>query len=139
MIKYTKHYFYIITCLILLNGCDQSIEKSSNKISDQTKKEATDALEKFAKIRTTIPANPKAYLDLFANDDRFMIGGDDGFITNYQAFYDRVIKNPENLNAKWVTQFDFKFCDLKIIQIDALNLLFITYFDEFVKSKSGDP
>ena len=139
MIKHTKHYFYIIACLILLNGCDQSIEKSSNKISDQTKKEATDALEKFAKIRTTIPANPKAYLDLFANDDRFMIGGDDGFITNYQAFYDRVIKNPENLNPKWVTQFDFKFCDLKIIQIDALNLLFITYFDEFVKSKSGDP
>jgi hypothetical protein len=138
MIKQSKHYFYIIICLILLNGCDQSIEKSSIKISNQTRKEATAALEKFAKIRTAIPADPKAYLALFANDDRFMIGGNDGFKTDYQAFYNRVIKNPENLNPKWVIQFNFKFRDLKIIQIDTKNLLFITYFDEFVKSKSGD-
>ena len=138
MIESIKHYFYMIICLMLLEGCDQTTGKSSIKISDQTKKEATTALEKFAKIRTSIPADPKAYLDLFAKDDRFMIGGDDGFTTNYQVFYDKVLKNPENLNPKWVTQFDFKFRDLNITQIDTKNLLFITYFDEFVKSKSGD-
>ena len=137
MIQHKKFYCYFFLCLVA-TGCFQKNEKQATLISEETKKEATAFLQKFAAIRTAIPANPKAYLALFANDERFMIGGDDGFRTDYQKFYDRTINNPERLNPKWVTQFDLTFHDVKISQLDAGNLLFITYFDEFVRAKSGD-
>lgn len=137
------HCQLIVLCFTLLFsiGCDQSNEKVSTQVSEKTKKEAIAALERFAKIRTAIPPNPKAYLSLFANDERFVFGSDYGFETDYQAFYNK--RNNDSNYAKllspdWITRFDFMFHDYKISPIDTKTLLCTALYDELVVAKSGD-
>ena len=127
--------------LVFSNGCEQSNEKKSTQISEATKKDAIAALENFAKVRTAIPPTPKAYLSLFANDERFVLGSDNGFEADYQAFFHKRNNDPnyaQRLNPNWITRFDFVFHDYKISQVDAKTLLYTAMYDELVVAKSGD-
>jgi hypothetical protein len=141
--KNKLHLQLVALCFSLLfsNACNQSNEKDTTQISEVTKKEAIAALENFAKVRTAIPPTPKAYLNLFANDERFVWGSDYGFDTDYKAFFDKRNNNPDygqQLNPDWITRFDFVFRDYKISQIDSKTLLCSAYYDELVVAKSGD-
>jgi hypothetical protein len=130
-----------LTIVFISIECKQPNEKDATHISEATRKEAIAALENFAKIRTAIPPNPKAYLNLFANDERFVWGSDYGFETDYKAFFDKRSNDPDygqQLNPNWITRFDFVFRDYKISQIDSKILLCSAYYDELVVAQSGD-
>lgn len=126
---------------LLLGSCNQSPEKSLTQISEQTKQEAIATLKNFAKVRTAIPPTPKTYLNLFANDERFVMASDYGFETGYQQYYDKR-KNDTNyaqrLNPDWITRFDFDIHDFKVSRLNDNILLYTAFYDEFVVAKSGD-
>ena len=132
----------IYTFLFLfLVSCNQTADKASIQISEQTKQEAITTLKNFAKVRTAIPPNPKLYLQLFANDERFVMASDYGFESGYEQYYDKR-KNDTNyaqrLNPDWITRFDLDIHDFKISGLNDNILLYTAFYDEFVVAKSGD-
>jgi len=126
---------------LLLGSCNQSPEKSLTQISEQTKQEAIATLKNFAKVRTAIPPTPKTYLNLFANDERFIMASDYGFETGYQQYYDRRNNDTDyaqGLNPDWITRFDLDIHDIKVSRLNDNILLYTAFYDEFVVAKSGD-